>query len=412
MNEKLANLKQLLQSVDKFAIFCATDFACLLVQYCMLNGLGDKIVSCVVTRKAGWRHTPNHILGVPVVELKDVKESKDLLFVVALLDDGYEGAARINISLTQAGYNNIYFMSAEEFRGLNESLADFSADIALLIRKLTIKVEDLSLLVQSMPKVVETHKKTFGKYKDCHKGQTVVVCASGPSLNKYKYNPDFIHIGVNELIFQDRIKLDYFFQADFQRKAASERVKEDLGININLEVTEKYFKRISTVNCTKFIGLNIDFGSGVDINYMPFGEFSNGDYNMYYFSAYGSTWHYCKDLRYGLLRAVGTITMQALQFALFTNPKRILIVGADGYDVSAEINHYSDEGYYSKQVTSIRKLNLKNANKTIRNTYYKLKDFADLEYPNTEIIMVNPVHFKGIFKEITTDAEGNLNLPD
>lgn len=391
MNEKLANLKQLLQSVDKFAIFCATDFACLLVQYCMLNGLGDKIVSCVVSNKGEWRHTPNHILGVPVVSLNEVQESKDFLFVVAFLDDHYEGLNRIKANLIQAGYNNIYFMSEEEFRGLNESLADFSADINFLLRKLTLKIDDLALLVQAMPMIVETHKKYFGKYKDCYKGQTVVVCSSGPSLNKYKYNSDFIHIGVNELILQDRIKLDYFFQTD-------------------MVDNKNHIDRLQKIKCTKFIGSNIDENYIVD--YLPSSEFSSEQYSRYYFFNSNICWNFHSDIRYWPLYGKGSITFSALQFALFTNPKRILIVGSDGFDVTQQQSHFIEEINYYKSQSDILKANLGRFTILLKNCFQEFKKFADKNYPNTEIIMVNPVHFKGIFKEITTDAEGNLNLPD
>lgn len=408
MNEKLANLRQLLQSVDKFAIFCANDFACLLVQYCMLNGLGDKIVSCVVSNKGEWRHTPNHILGVPVVSLNEVQESKDFLFVVAFLDDHYEGLNRINANLVQAGYNNIYFMSEEEFRGLNESLADFSADINFLLRKLTVKVENLSLLVQNMPMVAETHKKSFGKYKNCHKGQTVVVCASGPTLNKYKYNPDFIHIGVNQLILQDRIKLDYFFQQDLILKS-NKFIKDTANDTIDFSVSKKYIDRLSKVNCIKFLG---QFMKIYPSSYpLPFGLFSDENYNNYYVSDTDNE-KFCTDIRYKCLNGSRSTIFPALQFALFTNPKRILIVGADGYDTTKKDNYFTKEGIYLTKMTLDMEIHLKRFNKLLNKNYQELKDFVGIHYPNTEIIMVNPVHFKGIFKEITTDAEGNLNLPD
>ena len=419
MNEKLANLTQKLQDVDRFAIFGAATCASLLVQYCMLNGLADKIVCCAVTEKSFFRHTPPEILGVPVFELRNVEESKDLLWIVASTA-GDIAHDRIEWNLITSGYNNIYFMSVEELKGLNETLVDFSADIRNLLRALMVKVDTLSLLVQSMPMVTETHKKSFGKYKDIHKGQTVVVCGNAPSLSKYKYNPNFVHIGTNALLYQDRIKMDYYFHCDFKYRSSKD---EEFSYVTYGKEKEVFFERISSMDCVKFLGLRLD--STLYWSYMPFGEFSSEEYNIYYYSPFYSLMgrSFFHDIRYSPLIIGESIVLAALQFALFTNPKRVLIVGCDGFDTEKlEVTHYYDSDSSDKilrpsdrpsdrpfesEVIARRRIN-----ERWKNGFSKFKEYAEEDYPRTEIIMVNPVNFTGIYKEVFTDSEGNLELPD
>ena len=63
--------------------------------------------------------------------------------------------------------------------------------------------------------VAETHKDTFGEYKNIHYGKSIVIFATGPSLNKYKPIKNIISIGVNKACLYDKITLDYFFAADY-----------------------------------------------------------------------------------------------------------------------------------------------------------------------------------------------------
>ncbi len=408
----MLNFKQQLQNADRFAIYCAGEFASLLVQYCTENGFGDKITNCIVTK---WdRSVPAYILGVPVVELSAWKQEKDILIIIAILSE--KGKSEISNFLKVAGYSNLYFMSEEEFRKINQSLIDFSAEIKCELRRLADQrqrqseqiqhmYENLSTLIQSMPVVTETHRNTFGKYKDINKGKTVVICAPGPSLNRYQFNETFIHIGVNSVIFNNKLKLDFYFN---QHIPANTDFGTN-GLDIEPAVRQKYIKYFSESKCIQFLGQKI----GKDWNISPpFGEYSNSNYNPYYISDIETTHQFFADIRYNFLYGSTSIIFPALQFALFTNPKRILIVGSDGYNVSKE-NYYSKyiDEELDKRIANISKENfLISVNKKMIEIYKELQKFALIRYPNTEIIMVNPVHFKGIFKETITDESGQILL--
>ena len=89
-----------------------------------------------------------------------------------------------------------------------------------------------------------------------------------------------------------------------------------------------------------------------------------------------------------------SVVFSAVGYALWTTPKKIYIVGADcseGHASSLKINYSS------------------NLSRLIE--YWKeLKNFASWYYPDIEIISVNPVGLKGLFKDVYT--ENYINSSD
>lgn len=414
MGKEMIEFRQRVQNADKAAVYCAGEFASFLIQYCSVNGLADKIEYCIVTKRDPY--TPAYILGIPVVQLKDLEQQTDMLIIVAVLSEDIR--QEIVHSLTASGYQNICLLSEREFRNVNESLADFSAEIKCkivnlfaqnqrlydnLLSAIQRQYENLSLISQNMPLVAETHKQSFGKYKDINQGRTVVICAPGPSLNQYTFNDNYVHIGLNALLFQDRIKLDYYFN----QHIPSEYDFWGTGVDVHPKRRKKYLDSFSKLKCVKFIGQLI--GTAWNTS-PPFGEYSNSEYNTYYISDIKTTHNFCVDIRYNFLYGAKSVIFPALQFALFTNPKRILLVGCDGYSMS-DTNYYSKEedDYLKNEAVIVNKdAFLCTLNEDMRRIYKELQKFAVIRYPNTEIIMVNPVCYKGIFNEAKTDDAGRI----
>ena len=83
-----------------------------------------------------------------------------------------------------------------------------------------------------------------------------------------------------------------------------------------------------------------------------------------------------------------SIAFPALTFALWTNPKRIYLVGCDCADVG-----YSKIENKSPDVlnASVHK---------IKTGWNAFKEFACKNYPNTKIISINPIGLKGMFSDI------------
>ncbi len=221
--------------------------------------------------------------------------------------------------------------------------------------------------------VAMTHKETFGKYKNKYISQEIAIIATGPSLNQYKPIENLINIGVNKAIFNDKISLDYYFSQDYW-------------------ANNNYINHlIEYKNVTKFYG---------QVPLKPFGckEINNDNIIMpeslilkhgaYKYYTYGK-WlvtplFFNPDIDKTWLADGGSVIFSAMQFALFTNPKRIYLVGCD-----CSSGHFDEKSDKKIQI-----------NKTLYKSWKELKKFADIYYPETEIISVNPVGLKGLFKDM------------
>ena len=80
----------------------------------------------------------------------------------------------------------------------------------------------------------------------------------------------------------------------------------------------------------------------------------------------------------------GTV-FSAMQFIFYTNPKRIFLIGCD-----------CSNGHAFKTPEAFDLYN------TQKQGWLKVKEFRDNYYPNTEIISVNPVGLKGVFRDVYT----------
>ena len=87
-----------------------------------------------------------------------------------------------------------------------------------------------------------------------------------------------------------------------------------------------------------------------------------------------------------------SVVFSAIQFALYTNPKELYLIGCD----------CSNGGYfYDTKGKSTSALN--KHIEDIIGGYRNIKEFAELHYPDTQIISVNPVGLKGIFRDDFTE---------
>ena len=90
--------------------------------------------------------------------------------------------------------------------------------------------------------------------------------------------------------------------------------------------------------------------------------------------------------------AYGSIIFRAIHFALFTRPKKVLLVGCD----CAATEHFNGFPYLSYEERSM-----------IPQWIYGFKNvrrFVSLHYPDTEIVSINPVGLKGMFHDIYTES--------
>ena len=81
----------------------------------------------------------------------------------------------------------------------------------------------------------------------------------------------------------------------------------------------------------------------------------------------------------------------ALQFALYTNPKEIYLVGCD----------CSDQGHFHTERIEVENSSTLSYQYT---SWQFFQEYVSRYFPHTEIISVNPVGLKGMFKDVYTQS--------
>ena len=240
-------------------------------------------------------------------------------------------------------------------------------------------IERLAMITDIyMPAMVQ-HQKVFPKYKGINKGKTVVVVGTGPSSEYYTPISEAVHIGVNNIVFRKDIQFDYIFIADFDDRA-------------------EYFEKVLSDNLDsiKFFGINYVRKSALIPEYLR----ERKDVETYYIDGYNWTLYGAKmekdrkfvyplDLSVSPFKSYGTNMYCAFQFALWTHPDKIYIVGADcwGKSHASGLDYGETCGDYRVYIKPWR----------------KLKEFAESYYPDIEIVSLNPVGLRGVFKDEYTD---------
>lgn len=242
-------------------------------------------------------------------------------------------------------------------------------------RKKYVDMETIAAIVKNETKaaimVSNLHQKVFPQFKNINYGKDVVLVATGPTLKKYNPIKGAVHIGVNRAFQVKNFKIDYLFTIDWQ-------------------VVQDYANELQNYDCIKFCGQhsNPDFSvlsSDLISCHIP----ETFVYRAGAYRYFSNTWDdkIFNDISSCPLMDFGSATFPALHFALYTNPRRLYLVGCD----------CTLGGYWDGREQKIKNNDL--MNHTIEG-YEKFKNFALTYYPETEIISVNPVSLRGMFKDL------------
>lgn len=215
-------------------------------------------------------------------------------------------------------------------------------------------------------------QKTFSKYKNANAGKDVVIIATGPSLDEFKPIENAVYIGMNKCVLYDKVKFDYIFMQDYG--AVADYIEE---------ITKDRFK-----DTRRFYGImpqgyyNEIFQRGAEI---PESIAIRHNAERYYVPIGWSEEFqrvYPLDISSQIMAIGGSVVSAAFQFALYTNPKRIYLAGCD---VSG--GHFGGDKMPSSDQTDMV-------------FWSDRKRFAEIWYPETEIISINPRGLKGMFKDM------------
>jgi len=233
----------------------------------------------------------------------------------------------------------------------------------------------LGYLANTAIPAMSLHKEVFTKYKNINKGKNVVLMGSGPTLNDYVPIEGAVHIGVNNVFQFDKVKLDYIFIQDYLltdeiQNAADSYIGNDCkkfyGIH-QLHYWDKHCKPVSESSALK-ANAERYFFNDLQIGHSPI-------------------WGFAPDITLMPLTTYSSVIFPALQFALFTHPKKIYIVGCDCSSKSEHFFESTDENS-SKEIPSLD---------NILYGWSKAESFAKRFYPEVEIVLINPIGLKGFF---------------
>lgn len=202
--------------------------------------------------------------------------------------------------------------------------------------------------------------KIFGPFRNIHEGEIAVLFATGPSLNNYiPIQKETINFGVNSIVMKPDVKLDYYFFGD-------KSLPED---------KYNYFKFIRSAKTEKFCHVLLDgehlksqisINESKDLDALPYEMTLNLSFQ--------------KDI--STHRVVNhSIVFAALQFILYTGIIKVYLVGCD----VNEIRSFAQIEF------------IPNLHRGLIEYWKAFKKFVTLEYPEAEIISVNPVNLKGLF---------------
>lgn len=250
-----------------------------------------------------------------------------------------------------------------------------------LMKETKAQCDILNKKLSNMKCIIEAqtlHPRTFGKYKNAFVGKDVVLVCSGPSAKYYKPIKNALHVGVNGAIYLKNVLLDFLFVQDYA-------VKQQHNASLNIDALNYVGN-----NCKKFWGIMPDDRLVQTkqwlIERIPI-SYSYAPNTEQYLLEDIFQHNIATDLSREPLGDLGGTTFSALQFILYTNPKRLYLVG---WDCSTGYAHNESVASVSAkyQVGILKKFFL---------------PFIGINYPNIEIISINPVGLKGMFKDIYTE---------
>jgi hypothetical protein len=216
------------------------------------------------------------------------------------------------------------------------------------------------------------HTQSFSQYKGIHSGQELAIVATGPSLLKYKPQKDVIHIGVNKAYKYPLVKLDYYFAQDFSNSDAP------------------WIRDLREIQCPIFLGKSADL---VSLKVASENLRAELDAHTYFVSTSPAD-KFFPDIRFHPLFDSFSVVFPALHFALFTNPKRIYLVGCD-----TTYDGYFDGTTQLESACQKQKILI-----DVITGFRRIKEYSAQWYPETEIVSINPVNLRGLFSDVFTDG--------
>lgn len=247
---------------------------------------------------------------------------------------------------------------------------DIPAIIQENVSQIVAREVSTALMVQKL------HMQTFPQFKNINAGKNVAIIGCGPTVQFYNSELDTVNIALNKSILLDKFNFSYLFSWDYS------------GF-VNYGELD-FFETVKNMDCVKFFGRFLS-ESFVEIPVLP-DDLKNKIYHFYSSARhglparpYGRIIH--TDIETHPLADFMSVSFAALHFALYTQPKKIYLIGLDTTNSGHILN--CNHEYYVKDLLE---------------GYQKFKEHINKFYPQIEVISVNPVGLRGMFKDVYTQS--------
>ena len=254
-------------------------------------------------------------------------------------------------------------------------LSDLKGKVDRLSREISANYLSLTIANQ--------HQKVFPNFKNKEKDGAAVIVATGPTLAAYTPIKKAVHIGVNSACKKDNIKLDYWFATDY------------IAI-------DTFVDKLVELECEKFVGVCANPTSWSEsyrasaLNGTPRiisdTVIEKIHANKFYFKT--NLREISRNIEIEPFYNLCSCVFSAVTFAVHLGVKKIYLVGCD----SANNGYFDDR----KQTGDFR------ADNIVRDWHLFAKSLR-LFYPDLEIISVNPVGLRGLFKDVYTQEYLDAN---
>lgn len=240
--------------------------------------------------------------------------------------------------------------------------------------------EDIILSVQRSITTALLHQKTFAEFRNKYHDKDVVLVGAGPTLNQFVPIKNAVYVGLNRAFLYEMVHFDYLFTID---KAGLDLPDGSL------------YNDFFAYDAIKFVG-DQNLGPNYQI---PYSKFANAENVRHYKTTAGYLGDkIAYDIESQPLANTCSVAIQAMQFIMYTNPKRIYLVGIDCTIGSK--GHFTGKAYDTKK----RGETLNDNDRWIINSWAEIKNFIQTYYPETEIISINPVGLCGLFHDVYTES--------
>ncbi len=313
------------------------------------------------------------VLGLPIYTMKSSAgwiKHKYLLGIFKIREKGWTKEyyiLGIKIFNCEDKYKKLEILNNQILRKLEENNKKTENKLNSMHRECINKIQTAAL-------VASQHSKVFPQFKNKHKGEVGVLVATAPTMLHYEPIPNAVHFGVNRAFQNEKISLDYWFAIDILPiKAYIDDIKK-----------QKFKKFVGQVYQT-----------------FPYGYYreNSGHISNYVIDEIGDCYKYFVeqnnlnniniDIETQMLPDLGSCVFGAAYFSLYSGVKKLYIVGCDA----------SPTGYFYEGAQEINSYLLQ-----LPKAWAKFKEYARVFYPDVEIISVNPVGLKGLFRDVYTES--------